>query len=149
VIGTHVFENHPRWEAEVVEIRPITPGPVRLGSRAVMVRQEGRRRLETPYEVTRFEPDRAIAFRHDPGPIDFELRLQLRPVGEAETELTVDVEMVPHGALRLASPLMALQMPGRTDRITRRMVALVESGAGSPRDAVAAGSAVAGGPATP
>jgi len=39
VIGTHCYENHPRWEPEVVEIRPMSPGPIGLGSRAVMVRE--------------------------------------------------------------------------------------------------------------
>ena len=38
VIGTHVFENHPKWEAEVLEIRRLDQGAVGVGSRAVMVR---------------------------------------------------------------------------------------------------------------
>ena len=40
VIGTHCYENHPHWEREVVAIQPVTPGPIGLGSRAIMVRQE-------------------------------------------------------------------------------------------------------------
>lgn len=31
------------------------------------------------------------------------------------------------GALRLLSPLLAFQLPGRSERITRRMIALVEA----------------------
>jgi hypothetical protein len=37
VIGTHVYENHPMWKSEVVEIRPLKEPPVRVRSRAVMV----------------------------------------------------------------------------------------------------------------
>jgi hypothetical protein len=31
VIGTHCYENHPRWEREIVEIRRLTPGTDRSG----------------------------------------------------------------------------------------------------------------------
>ena len=127
VIGTNVYVNHPQWEPEVLEIRPLTEGPVRVGSRAVMVRQEFGRRSETPYEVTALEPGRLIAFSHDAASMAFALRFGLAPVGAGETELTVEVEMRPRGPLRIASPLIALQLPGRTDRTTRRMIALVEA----------------------
>ena len=126
VIGTHLYENHPRWEAEVVEIRPLTPGPVRFGSRAIMIREEHGRRSESTYEVTAFEPRRAIAFRHLDGPMGFTLRFALAPLGDSATDLTVDVDMAPRGLLRLLTPLIALQLPRRTDRITRQMIALVE-----------------------
>jgi hypothetical protein len=126
VIGTHVFENHPKWETEVVAIRPITPGPIRVGSQAVMVREEHGRRSETPYEVTDFEPNRLIAFRHDTAAMGFALRFELTDGPTGGTDLSVDVTMTPHGVMRIASPLIALGLPGRTRRITAQMVALVD-----------------------
>ena len=51
-VGTHYFENHPRWEREVVEVRRLTDGPFGVGSRGVMVRQVYGRRSEAPLEVT-------------------------------------------------------------------------------------------------
>ena len=30
-VGTHYFENHPRWEREVVSVRKITDGPIGVG----------------------------------------------------------------------------------------------------------------------
>lgn len=127
VIGTHCYENHPRWEREVVEIRPLTPGPIGLGSRAIMVRQEFGRRSETEYEVTAFEPARRIAFRHPQASMLFELGMDLREAGASATDLTVHVRMEPKGALRLLSPLLALQLPRRSDRITRQMIGVVEA----------------------
>jgi len=127
VIGTHCYENHPRWEPEVVEIRPMSPGPIGLGSRAVMVRAEYGHRSETEYEVTAFEPARRIAFRHPDASMSFELGFDLQPAGDSATDLTVHVRVKPHGRLRLLSPILALQLPRRTDRITRRMIALVEA----------------------
>lgn len=127
VIGTHCYENHPRWEREVVEIRPLTPGPIGLGSRAIMIREEFGRRSETEYEVTAFESARRIAFRHPQASILFELGFDLRAAGASATDLTVHVRMEPKGALRLLSPLFALQLPRRSDRITRSMIELVEA----------------------
>jgi len=126
VIGTNVYANHPKWEAEVVEIRPITPGPVRLGSEAVMVRQERGKQSETTYVVTAFEPDRVIAFAQDHPAMSFALRFELAPAGTDASDLTIDVRIGLKGALKLAMPLFMLQLPGRTDRITREMIALVE-----------------------
>ena len=126
IVAIHSRENHPRWEAEVVEIRPSTTGPVGLGSRSVMVREERGRRIETEYEVTAFEEDRLIAFHHTTGPMGFDLRFELAPEGDRATSFTVDVRMTPRGLLRLATPLLAIELPRRTDRISRRMIALVE-----------------------
>lgn len=126
VIGTNVYANHPKWEAEVVEIRPITPGPVRVGTEAVMVREERGRRSETTYVVTAFEPDRAIAFAHDHPAMTFALRFEVAPAGASATDLTVDVRVGLKGALKLATPMFALQLPRRTDRITNQTIALIE-----------------------
>lgn len=128
VIGTHLFDNHPRWEHEVVEIRPLTPGPVRVGSRAVMVRQEYGRRTEGTYEITAFEPGRLVSARHLDGPMDFDLSFRLTPLDGATSDLTVAVDMALRGRLRRLSPLLGIQLPGRSGRISRSMVALVEAG---------------------
>jgi len=126
VIGTNVYANHPKWEAEVVEIRPITPGPIRLGSEAVMVRHERRGRSETTYVVTAFEPDRAIAFAHDHPAMSFAIRFEVAPSGGSTTDLTVDVRVGLKGAFKLATPLFMLQLPRQTDRISNQAIALIE-----------------------
>jgi len=128
VIGTHLYENHPRWEREVVAIRPITPGPVHAGSRAVMVREEYGRRTEGTYEVTAFEPGRLVAARHLDGPMDLDLSFRLAPLDGATSDLTVTVNMALRGRLRWLSPLLGIQLPGRSDRIARSMAALAEAG---------------------
>jgi hypothetical protein len=57
----------------------------------------------------------------------FELGMDLRTAGASATDLTVQVRMEPKGVLRLLSPLLALQLPRQSDRITRRMIELVEA----------------------
>ena len=127
VIGTRMYENHPKWEKEVVAIRPVTTGPIGVGSRAVMVRQDGRRRSEQVYEITAFETGRRITSIHPEGPMDFELTFDLAPAGDSATDLTVRVRMAGRGALRLLNPMIGLQLPARSDRISRSMVAVVEA----------------------
>jgi hypothetical protein len=127
LIGTHVYENHPRWEKEVIEIKPASTAPVAVGSRAVMVREEYGRRSETTYEVTELIPDRKIAFRHVDGSMGFELAFLLSPASTETTDLDVHVRMQPRGALRLLTPLLARSLPKRTERITSDMVRFVES----------------------
>jgi hypothetical protein len=66
VIGTHVYENRPRWESEVVEIRPLTEPPVRVGSRTIMERREYGQQTEVPYEVTAFRMFTTLIARNLP-----------------------------------------------------------------------------------
>lgn len=127
VIGTNVYENHPRWEPEVVEIRRVTEGPVRRGSRALMTRHEYGRRSTVPYEVTEFEPDRKIAFRHLSGAMAFEIAFVLEPAGDAASDLTVQIRAQPKGIFRLLTPLVARSLPKTSERITSKMVAVVEA----------------------
>lgn len=127
VIGTHVYENHPKWESEVVEIRPLTDPPVQVGSRAIMVRREYGRRTEVPYEVTEFEQDRRIAFRHISGPMDFDIAFLLAPAADGNSDLVVQVRATPKGVFRLFTPLVARNLPKTSERITSQMVDLVEA----------------------
>jgi len=89
VIGINVYDNHPRWEPEVVEIRRISHGPVGVGSRAVMVRRDYGRRSEVLYEVTEFDPPRRIAFHHPDAGVDFDVRFDLTPLDDRSCELSV------------------------------------------------------------
>lgn len=128
VIGARVRENHPRWEREVVEIRPLTPGPVALGSRSVMVRKEWGKLREGTYEVVELEPGRRIAFSHPDAAMDFRLAFDLKatPIG---TDLTVHVAAQPKGGLRLFVPVLHLALPRRSHRITSAMVRVIEEDA--------------------
>ncbi|MGN6474863.1 MAG: SRPBCC family protein [Mycobacteriales bacterium] len=127
VIGTNVTLNHPKWENEVQSIRQITPGPVGVGTRAVMVRKEMGRLHESEYEVTEFVPGRSIAFVHPQDALGFTLRFALSPLTGDTCQLTVEVAAEPKGALRLMQPMMRLAFPSRSRRITEAMVAVIET----------------------
>lgn len=61
-IATRFFENYPRWSPEVCELQPLTPGPVRLGTKARQVRVDQSRRSESTFQVTAYEPAQRLVF---------------------------------------------------------------------------------------
>jgi uncharacterized protein YndB with AHSA1/START domain len=97
------FENLPRWNYAIRETRKITTGPVNVGSRyrqsrAVPVRSE------QAFEVTEFEPDRALTIRGSFGPFPAEISYALYPEGNA-TALTNTVDLQPPRSLSLVAPI--------------------------------------------
>ncbi|MGI9584575.1 MAG: SRPBCC family protein [Acidimicrobiia bacterium] len=128
VIGTGLYEYHPKWEREVVEIRPLTAEPVGVGSRAIMVRREFGRTTESEYEITEFEQDHKLAAYHPDDPsMDFHISFQITPIDDDSCTVQVDVEAQPKGWSRLFEPVMRLAMPGRTERLASSMVEVIES----------------------
>lgn len=61
-IGEEFFTNYPRWSPEVLELKPISSAPVRVGTRARQVRMDLGHRSESIFAVTIFQPGRRICF---------------------------------------------------------------------------------------
>jgi uncharacterized protein YndB with AHSA1/START domain len=141
VIGWHVRENHPRWETEVLEIKPLDSGPIRVGSRATMVRKDFGKVTETTYEVTEFDPPHRIAIRHLDGPLDFVLAFTLADTDDGGSVLTVRVDAKPRGRLGFLGPLMERARRRTGDRLADQMVRVIEETASAPATAVPAGPA--------
>ena len=41
-VATHHFENHPRWDPDLLEMSQTSAGPVGVGTTARVVRRQGR-----------------------------------------------------------------------------------------------------------
>lgn len=141
VIATNVCENNPKWEAEVVEMRPLTPGPLGVGSRLLMVRQEFGRRNEVVCGVEEFDPPRRVKYSHLESKFEFHLTFDVAPMDEHSCEIRVGVSAQPPWPMRLLTPLLMLVFPRRTRRISERMAEVVEREA-SPGAALTTGAAV-------
>ena len=126
-IVSHSARNEPAWEPEVLDVRPVGSGSFGLGSRAIMVRRERGRTVETTYEITAFEPPHRLAARHLDGPMGFALEFVVQPITPAASDVTVTVDIAPRGAMRVLAPLFALMGPRRNLAIARRMAAAIES----------------------
>lgn len=61
-IGEDFFENYPKWSTEVVEVKPLSDGPVKVGFQARQVRIDYGRRSESTFRVVDFQSNRRIAF---------------------------------------------------------------------------------------
>ena len=60
-VANRYFENLRRWRPELIEVTPLTPGPVGVGTQGVEVREQRRgRQRKQPYgrifAVTQFQP---------------------------------------------------------------------------------------------
>jgi len=61
-LGDRFIENYPKWSPEVVELEPITDGPVKLGTIARQVRVDQGRRTETRFKINVYEPGKRLGF---------------------------------------------------------------------------------------
>jgi hypothetical protein len=61
-IGDEFFANYPKWSPEVVELKPLSVGPLSVGSMARQVRVDHGHRSESTFKVTDFRPNQRIAF---------------------------------------------------------------------------------------
>jgi hypothetical protein len=61
-IGEEFFHNYPKWSPEVVELKPLSKGPIQVGSLARQVRVDLGHRSESTFTVTELQPNRRIAF---------------------------------------------------------------------------------------
>ena len=125
-IASHVATNEPAWEPEVLGVRGVDGGPLRVGYRAVMTRKDSGRVRDTTYEVTALEPPKRLAVRHLDGPMRFALDWTVVPVSESATDVTATVDIELHGTMRLLTPIFALFEGARSRRITQAMATALE-----------------------
>jgi uncharacterized protein YndB with AHSA1/START domain len=97
------FENVPRWNYAISETSQTTDGPVGVGSRYRQTRTIPALAEET-FEVTEFEPDRALSIRGTLGPFYGDLTYTLTRAGTG-TALTNTANLRASGPLR---PIAAL-----------------------------------------
>lgn len=124
VVVLHQAENHPRWEKEVLEVRQVDAPAA--GARSVMVRHEMGRTREVANTCVEYVEGRRAAYEHDEPTMRFRISFDIVPLGPDASRLTVHVDMRPRGVLRLMTPLLALGIQRRSERITDRMCAVVE-----------------------
>jgi Polyketide cyclase / dehydrase and lipid transport len=106
-VATRHFENHPRWDSELLEMRQTSPGPVGRGTTAHVVRRQGRRRVEGTATVTEYQPCRRAAWDVRFGPFALRQAVDLVPEQDgAATRLRLVIETGAKGPLKLVLPLL-------------------------------------------
>lgn len=120
------FKNYPRWSSEVRELKALSDGPVRLGTRGRQVRVDHGRRSETTFEVTRLEPERAVDFDGD-RQARFAIRYRFEPNGPQATILYLDFELKQLDLfMRPFEKLIRHAIQDGTDQTVRNIKGLIE-----------------------
>jgi hypothetical protein len=126
-VARHHFENHPRWDPDLIEMRQTSPGPVGIGTTARVVRRQGRRRVEGTATVRAYEPDRVAAWDVRLGPLRLDQRAELIPErGGAATRLRLSIDTTARGPVRLMLPLLRPRFRKTMTQSLRTIAALLD-----------------------
>ncbi len=100
-----------RWDPRVERAEKLDPGPVRRGTRFVLVSRVLGVPVELPYEVEELEPGRRVVFRGRSRTLRYRDEIHFAEVADvapARVRLTYDAVISLRGPLALANPLLAL-----------------------------------------
>lgn len=129
-IAVDFERNYRRWSPEVQRLDMLTPGPLRVGSRARQVRLDRGRRSDTTFRVIALEPPQRVCFAESAD--KFRIAYQLEPAGGA-TRLTFTFElkrMELH--MRPFEKLIRVAVQEGATRVVRNIKLLVEKGQSKP-----------------
>ena len=124
--------NYRRWSPEVQSLEMLTPGPLRVGSRARQVRVDQGRRSDTTFRVVALEQPTRIDFAESAD--KFQLHFKIESVG-TQTRLsfcfTINrLELF----MRPFEKLIRVAIQDGTERVVRNIKTLIESETKQPSD---------------
>ena len=120
-------ENDVKWQGAVLEVRKLTPGPLRTGSRFQHTLRVLGKRMDVDVEISERQPHSTYVLQCVSGPLAFETRVRLRRVGRGTLVDTV-VEGRPSGVVRIAAVALSRHRSAEIDRDLRTLKRLMESG---------------------
>jgi uncharacterized membrane protein len=85
--------NHPRWDP-FMRLEQISDGPIGVGTVIKRINFRSGTPVEGTMEVVEFEPNRAIGILTHDGAVDISGRTTFEAVGDANTTLTISVEIL-------------------------------------------------------
>jgi Polyketide cyclase / dehydrase and lipid transport len=109
-IALEFFDNHPRWDPDIVELTKTSEGAVGLGTTGREVRDVRGRRFVTDFRITVFRPDEAFSHRSQGGAMgeDVDYAIEGHPPGSI---LRMTVHIYPRSLLmRILAPLIRPQV---------------------------------------
>ena len=131
-VARDFFANYPRWSPEVQRLDVLTPGPLRVGSRARQVRIDQGRRRESTFRVTALEDPVRVEFAE--GSDLFRIGYRLDPAGE-QTRLSFAFELTRLELyMRPFEKLVPIAVQDGAERVVRNVKALVEREPQPPTD---------------
>ncbi len=127
IIGFGFFENYPKWCPQVVELEPLSPGPIEGGPLARQVTCERGIRTELTFRISAFEPAKLIAIA---GVSEkFKSSYALEPVDSEQTKIAFTFELEELDlAMRPFQKLIRAALQEGAAQTVENLKALLESG---------------------
>ncbi|MFG2876561.1 SRPBCC family protein [Streptomyces sp. NPDC048337] len=101
----------PEWQDSAVSAVPMGDLPVHVGSRVVVTRQIGKRRIPTTMEFTEVDAPRSWHIHGVDGPVRPDVRGRIEPLDDgARSRVTLSVDFEGHGLGRALVPLAVKPM---------------------------------------
>jgi hypothetical protein len=126
-VARHHFENHPKWDPDLLEMSQTSAGPVGVGATARVVRRQGRGRVDGTATVVEYEPDRRAAWDVRFGPFQLQQRAELvSEQGGAATRLRLSIDTTAQGPIRVIVPLLRGRFRKTMTHSLRTIAALLE-----------------------
>lgn len=123
------FSRFPEWQSSVISAQPQGDAPLAVGSRALVTRRAGPRRLAQTVQVTEFDPPRRSTVRGVGGPIEATAQMTLEPVADgARSRVTIALDFQGHGIGKLLRPLLRRQARKQLPRNVRKLQEQLERG---------------------
>jgi uncharacterized protein YndB with AHSA1/START domain len=116
------FAHFPEWQGGVVSARPEGDAPLAVGSRAVVTRRIGPRKLLRAEEITQLNPPRSWEVRGVGGRLSAIAKGSIEPLDDGErSRVTIAMEFEGHGIGKLLVPLVSRQARRQLPRNERQL----------------------------
>lgn len=127
-IGEGFLSNYPKWSPEVVDLKPLSDGPVTVGTMAKQVRVDHGHKSESTFKVSDFERNRIIRFCGVSKPFRCTYELEAASNAPAATRLAFTFELSElEPFLRPFEKLVRIAIQDGADRTVKNLKGLLES----------------------
>lgn len=120
------FDNFTRWSTDVVHAELLTDGPLRQGTKALIVRQALGQQFEMHFHLVDYEPHRVIGFQGQMLGIPFSSRLEFEPQDAGTMVVQSGMVKVPF-LLSFAEPTVRQVLTSTFDNDLRQLKQILES----------------------
>jgi len=124
-------ENDPKWQGAVVDVKKLTPGPIRTGSRYRHTLRMLGKRVAVEVEFIERRLHAGYTMQSVSAPFDFETRVELTRVRTSDgpgTRVETIVVGRPVGAARIAAVVLSRHRSAEIDRDLRALKRMMEAG---------------------
>lgn len=123
-VAVDFVANYPRWSAEVVELEPLSEGPVAVGYQARQVRVDQGHRSESIFAVSELEAPRRVCFQGVSAP--YRSLYEFADLSSS-TRLSFTFEIASlEGRLRPFEKLVRIAVQDGATRTVRKLKLLIE-----------------------